>query len=88
MGVTTRDALLECLEMMRMLTKLASVGMHGRIPLAGQEDLFYERQAKCRLIQELIQANESEPVRHAIANWQKMLMDGEKPNTKDLEAPK
>ena len=68
-----------------MRLKVVSVDRKGIIPIAGFEDLFFERQRKCRIIQELIQANESEPVRKAIAEWQVMLMEGRKPKTEDLK---
>lgn len=84
---TRRNTLLDCLEMMRMRKKVVSVNREGRIPLAGFEDIFFEREKKCRIIQEIIQAYESEPVRAALADWQKRLMAGEKPNTDDLLEP-
>ena len=83
--ITRRETLLECLEMMRMRFRVVSVDRKGIIPIEGEEDLFFERQRKCRIIQELIQANESEPVRKAIAEWQTMLMEGKKADTKDLK---
>lgn len=83
--ITRRETLLECLEMMRMRKKVVSVDRKGIIPLPGYEDLFFDRQRKCQIIQELIQANESEPVRRAIAEWQIMLLKGMKPDTNDLK---
>jgi len=83
--ITRRETLLECLEMMRMRFRVVSVDRKGIIPIEGQEDLFFERQRKCRIIQDLIQANESEPVRQALADWQIMLMEGRQPDTKDLK---
>ena len=82
--LTRRNVLLECLGYMRSRTNLVSVNRQGRIPLKGFEDEFFQRQEKCRILQDLIQAYESEPVRAALANWQIMLMKGEKPTTNDL----
>jgi hypothetical protein len=85
--ITRRETLLDCLEMMRMRLKVVSVDRKGIIPIEGYEDLFFERQRKCCIIQELIQANESEPVRAALVEWQIRLIKGEKPNNDDLRAP-
>lgn len=82
--VTRRETLLDCLEIMKMRRNVVSVGRRGLTPIEGYEDLFMERQQKCRIIMDLIQANESEPVRSALANWQIMLMKGDKPGTDDL----
>lgn len=82
--ITRRNVLLECLDMMRMRLSVVSVNRQGRIPIRGYEDEFMRRQQKCRVIQDMIQALESEPVRAALANWQIMLMKGEKPTTNDL----
>jgi hypothetical protein len=57
------------------------------MPKEGMAEQFDEYEQKCAVLRELIQAYESEPVRAALADWQVRLMKGEKPNTKDLEAP-
>lgn len=69
--ITKKSVLLECLEYERGLTRLCSVDHEGRIPLHGSEDLFYDQQKKCKIIEELIQALDSEPVRRTLADWQK-----------------
>ncbi len=73
--ITKKSVLLECLEYERGLKRLCSVDHEGRLPAKGEEDLFYEQQKKCRIIQELIQALDSEPVRRTLADWQKELME-------------
>ena len=40
----------------------------------GMEEIFAERREKCRLLQEMIQALESEPVRRSMAEWQQEIM--------------
>ena len=85
--ITRRETLLDCLEMMRMRLKVVSVDRKGRIPIDGEEDLFFERQKKCCIIQNLIQANESEPVRSALAEWKTRLTKGEKKNNDDMRTP-
>jgi len=37
--------------------------------------LFEEYDMKCRILREMLQALESEPVRAAMANWQQMVME-------------
>ena len=81
--VTKRETLLDCLRYQERWMKTSSKGLKGIEPLEGLEDEFYERQEKCRILRELIQAMESEPVRAAIAEWQIRLMKGEKPSMKD-----
>lgn len=85
--ITRRSTLLDCLDYQTRWLKMSSKGRKGREPIDGLEDEFYEREAKCRILRELIQALESDPVREVLADWQVRLMKGEKPNTKDLEAP-
>ena len=85
--ITRRSTLLDCLDYQTRWLKMSSKGRQGREPIDGLEDEFYEREAKCRILRELIHACESEPVRAAMAEWQIRLMKGEKPNTKDLEEP-
>lgn len=72
--ITRRNVLLECLEHFRGLKKLCSKEHKGLEPAEGEEDLFYMLEKKCRIMQELIQAYESEPVRKALADWQNEVM--------------
>lgn len=67
--------------------RMASKNKMGFEALEGLEDEFDERQKKCQILRDLIQAYESEPVRKALAEWQIRLMKGEKPNNEDLRAP-
>lgn len=73
--ITRRNVLLECLEHFRGLKKLCSKEHKGLEPAESEEDLFYMLEEKCRILQELIQAYESEPVRAAIADWQQEVME-------------
>lgn len=85
--ITRRSTLLDCLAYQERWKNMASKDREGRVPVEGLEDEFYEREAKCRILREMIQALESEPVRAAMAEWQIRLMEGEKPNMKDMRAP-
>ena len=83
--ITKRNVLLECLGMMRMRRNVVSEGRRGLIPIKGFDDEFFRRQKKCEVIQEIIRAFESEPVRRAVAEWQVRLMEGERPTLDDLK---
>ena len=88
--ITRRNVLLECLEHFRGLKKLCSKEHKGLEPAEGEEDLFYMLEEKCRIMQELIQAYESEPVRKALADWKNEVMEkGPKPlDVDDLIPPR
>ena len=42
--------------------------------MKGMEKEFHEQEQVCRVLREMIQALESEPVRKAMANWQQEVM--------------
>lgn len=83
--ITKRNVLLECLGMMEQRRNEMSAGQRGLVPAAGYEDEFFRQQEKCRVLQRLIQAYESEPVRKAVAEWQVRLMEGKRPTLDDLK---
>ncbi len=85
--ITRRSVLLECLELMRHRLRICSKNYDERLPKEGMEEQFDENEKKCRILRELIQAYESEPVRAAIAEWQIRLMNGEKPGMEDMRRP-
>ena len=76
MEITRRSVLLDALE--REEAVMASCSMNGMklVPIRGYEEMFRGQREKCRLLREMIQALESEPVRREIANWQKDIMEG------------
>lgn len=76
--ITQKSVLMECLEYERGLWKLCSKKYDTLIPMDGMQEKWNEQKEKCRILQELIQAYESEPVRRAIAGWQREVMDGKK----------
>ena len=77
--INRKSVLLECLEYERGLWKLCSRNYDMLEPMKGMDDKFDEQKEKCRILQELIQAYDSEPVRAALADWQKDVMDGPEP---------
>ena len=71
--ITPRNVLLECLEYERGIWK--RIGKkYGLLPTEGLDAEWEAQRRKCEILQDLIQALESEPVRRSIANWQKELM--------------
>lgn len=72
--VTRRSVLLECLEYERGLWKLCSKKYDTLEPKEGMEDKWDEQKEKCKLLEDMIQAYESEPVKAAMAGWQNMVM--------------
>lgn len=74
--ITRRNTLLKCLEYLERMKRMDSKDRKGLEPLDEETaESFYELEEECKIIRELIQANESEPVRRAIANWQNEIMD-------------
>ena len=72
--ITRKSVLIECLQIMRERWKLCSRNYDTLVPKKGMEDQFFEQKEKCALLQDLIHAYDSEPVRAALSNWQKEIM--------------
>ena len=72
--ITRRAVLLECLEIQREMWKICSKRYDTLEPKKGMENIWNEQREKCRILKELIRANESEPVRAALANWQQQVI--------------
>ena len=72
MEITRKSVLLECLEYERGIMWLSSKDHEGRLPAKGEEDLFYDQQKKCKILEELIHSLDSPEVRKVLADWQKM----------------
>lgn len=83
--VTRRSVLLEALENQEAQLSRCSVNGLKLIPLPGMKEIFREQFEKCRILREMIQALESEPVRDAIAGWQREIMDGKQVDVKILD---
>lgn len=78
MEITRKRVLSEALEREERIMRAYSKNGRG---LEAQRDCWEEfkrQQEKCRILREMIQALDSEPVRKALANWQKEVMDGKK----------
>lgn len=83
--VTRRSVLLEALENQEAQLSRCSVEGKKLIPLPGMKEIFREQFEKCRILREMVQALESEPVRDAIAGWQREIMDGKQVDVKILD---
>lgn len=92
MKITRRSVLSEALRYRETVMKQASVNGMGLRARAGMQETFDRYQEECRILRELMQALEYEPVRAAIAEflgekeedgdvreWQREIMDGEWP---------
>ena len=73
--ITKRETLLECLDLMKKIRNSFSHKGWGMAPIERYTILFTEYDEKCQILREMVQALESEPVRKALANWQKEIMD-------------
>ena len=74
--ITKKSVLIECLEYEREIWKMASKKYDTLEPMKGMETQWEEQRQKCEILQELIQALDSEPVRRELAQWQRDVMDG------------
>lgn len=72
--ITRKSVLLECLEYERGIMRLCSEDHQGRLPAKGEEDLFFDQQKKCKILEELIHSLDSPVVRSALSDWQKDVM--------------
>ena len=83
--ITRRSVLLECLSIMREELNLCSSKYNGLEPKKGMEEAWEQAREKVRILQELIQAYESEQVRAAIAKWQQEVMEHGAPKENNSE---
>ena len=72
--ITKKATLLECLDIMRRFRNCFSHKGWGAVPIERYQALFAEYQTKCEILEDMIHALDSEPVRAALANWQKEIM--------------
>ena len=69
--ITRKSVLLECLSIMREEQRICSKGYNSLEPAKGMEEAWEQGRRKIQILQEIIQALDSEPVLRALANWQK-----------------
>ena len=83
--ITRRSVLEEALEMQEAMLSRSSVNGLKLIPLPGMQEVFREQLEKCRILREMIQALQSEPVRRSMADWQKEIMEGKRVEISKLD---
>lgn len=69
--ITRKSVLLECLSIMREEQRICSKGYNSLEPADGMEEAWEQGRRKITILQEIIQALDSEPVLRAMAGWQK-----------------
>ena len=73
--ITRKSVLLECLSIMREEQRICSKGYNCLEPAKGMEEAWEQGRRKITILQEIIQALDSEPVLRAMAGWQKEIME-------------
>lgn len=73
--ITRKSVLIECLSIMREELNVCSKKYNGLEPKEGMEEAWQQGRKKIEILEDLIHAYESEPVRKVIADWQKELME-------------
>ena len=68
--ITRKSVLIECLQIMREELNICSSKYNGLEPKKGMEEAWEQAREKVKILEDLIHAYESEPVRRALAGWQ------------------
>ena len=72
--INRKSVLLECLSIMRAELRVCSKDYNGLIPADRMEEAWEQGRQKVKILEDLIHAYDSEPVRVALADWQKEIM--------------
>lgn len=83
--ITRKSVLLECLSIMREEQRICSKGYNCLEPAKGMEEAWEQGRRKITILQEIIQALDSEPVLRAMAGWQKEIMEKGTPRENNSE---
>lgn len=73
--INRESVLLECLSIMRSELAICSKHYNGLEPAKGMEEAWRQGREKVRILEDLIHAYEYEPVRKALHDWQKDVME-------------
>jgi len=73
-NITLKSVLIECLGIIKEEQRLSSKDYNGLVPKEGMEESWDQARRKVQVLKDAIPALESEPVRVAMANWQKDVM--------------
>ena len=74
MEVTRKSVLLKCLHIMQQEFRMTSKEYNGREPAKGLEEIWAVQRKEISVLEDMIQALDSEPVRAALADWQMEVM--------------
>lgn len=72
--ITRKSVLIECLQIMRQELMMCSKRYDTLEPAERMEEAWEQGRQKIAILEDLIHAYESEPVRRALADWQKDIM--------------
>ena len=75
--ITRKTVLLDCLQIKRQQLNVCSKNYNGMEPAPGLEQVWQETKKEVEILQDLIHAYECEPVKRALADWQKEIMQQE-----------
>lgn len=73
--ITRKSVLLECLSIMRQELAICSKTYNGLEPKKGMEEAWEQGRVKVQILEDMIHAYDSEPVRKALADWQLEIME-------------
>jgi len=72
--INRKTVLVECLQYLQHILNICSKNYNGLEPAKGMEEQWNRARRKVEILKDLIHAYESEPVRAALADWQKEVM--------------
>ena len=72
--ITRKSVLIECLQIMRQELMMVSKKYDGLEPAERMEEAWEQGRKKIAILEDLIHAYDSEPVRSALAGWQLDIM--------------
>lgn len=73
--INKRSVLIECLAIMREELQICSKNWNGLEPKEGMEEAWQQGRQKIEILKDMIQSLQSEPVRAALSDWQKDVME-------------
>lgn len=74
-NITLKSVLIECLGLIKEEQRLSSKQYNGLEPKEGMEESWDQARRKVQILKDAIPALESEPVKRAMADWQKDVIE-------------
>jgi len=75
MEINLKTVLTECLQDRRHVLNICSKDYKGLEPARGMEEVWQRERKKVDILEDAVHAVQSEPVRQAMADWQKEVME-------------